>query len=141
MQNLMTAEIEFDFEVGSTNDSIMQLKIVNSNEEIDVDNLVIGSNTISLTVEFPQTIILVISGKGKNDVVVDENGNIIADKYIKLVDIRVDKLSVDPHYLPRFVKILTESGEIITTNYFGFNGTVIIDFFPTPFKWLASTKK
>jgi len=141
MQNLLSANVEFDFEAGLIDDASMQLKIVNGSEEVEIKNFSNGLNTVLLTVQFPQTVLITVSGKGNNDTKVDNNGNIIADKYLKLVDVRVDKLSVDPHYLPRFIEIKIESNEKITTNYFGFNGTVAIDFAPTPFKWLAGTKK
>ena len=137
----MTSRIEFDFEAGLIENSSMQLTISNNNNEIKIKKFNKEITTVSLNITFPTTVLITVSGKSINDTVLDSSGNIIADKYLKLTDIRVDKMSVDRYYLPRFIEFETEEKKKIITNYFGFNGTIAIDFSPNPFKWLAGTKK
>lgn len=63
--------------------------------------------------------------------------------HIKLVDLQIDNLSVDEHWLARFVSLSrTDNDEIVKSNYWGFNGQVCIDFNEeNSFLWIASTKK
>lgn len=137
----LRALIEFDFESGLVNGESMIVELINDHKSIRLENLSSGITTGQLEVIFPTTVEILITGKKEFDTEVDEQGNIISDKYIKLTDIRVDGLSVDDNYLARFVEFDTlEHGKIIT-NYFGFNGKALINFMPTPFQWLVGTKK
>ena len=61
-----------------------------------------------------------------NDTIIDDTGDIVADTYFKLVGLSIDRMPSFSDYMYNQV-LHTESGKLVKSNYWGFNGTVEID--------------
>jgi hypothetical protein len=116
--------IELSFEFGEVN-GVMSVDLNINRENIKVTP---ENKTVQVLTTLPTAVIISINGKKPNDTIVDENGNIIADKYVKLTDIKFDYFPVNEIFLHQKIKFNTENHGIITTSYFGFNGEVILNF-------------
>jgi len=89
------------------------------------DNYAIFEKEINLPTE------LVIKTAGKNhkyDTKIDAAGNIYEDLAVQIESISLDSFELSDVYLHQKIKILTESGDEYTTSYFGFNGTIMLNF-------------
>jgi hypothetical protein len=89
------------------------------------------SESDSLKVEhqfmWPATLKLVLSNKNlSSDTKLDNNGKIVADKFIELTKIYIDGVDANIEFMQRIV--LNTNKEKIKTCYWGFNGTVEIAF-------------
>lgn len=77
----------------------------------------------------PTKLVIKIVGKDHNhDTKIDAAGNIYEDLAVQIESISLDSFELSEIYLHQRIKILTESGEEHTTSYFGFNGTIVLDF-------------
>jgi len=77
----------------------------------------------------PTELVIKTSGKDHNhDTKIDEAGNIHEDLAVQIESIMLDSFELGEVYLHQKIKILTESGEEHTTSYFGFNGTIVLNF-------------
>lgn len=96
-------------------------------------------------IELPSKIILEVSGKNKNDTVVDAHGNIVKDKCIIIENVYVDGLSPNINFLKKWPRLMAGgkgSNKIVYSNYFGFNGIVELEFEgANVFQWLLRTNK
>ena len=92
------------------------------------DNLPDGEFVYQTTVNFPADFAIRLAGKEPGDTQVDSNGNIVKDKYIKIVNIEVDGLPCRQHYVHQNITLHTADNQEIVTSYWGFNGTVTLDF-------------
>lgn len=137
----MKTKVDFVFNVGTIDNKSMNIELNYDSKTDRLTELSSGIFTHTIFIDFPTKCFFLLSGKGEFDTLVDEDGNILQDKFIHLVDIKIDNLSIDQHYLPRFVEFTTEKNETILSSYWGFNGTCLIDFSPTPFQWVASTNR
>jgi len=93
--------------------------------EPSADNYAIFEKEINLPTE------LVIKTAGKNpkyDTKIDAAGNIYEDLAVQIESISLDSFELSDMYLHQKIKILTESGDEHTTSYFGFNGTILLNF-------------
>ena len=89
---------------------------------------------------FPSTLQIKLDGKQPFDTQLDDNGKIVADKYIKLLDIVVDRLSCAKYYVNKTM-LITDQGKQIASDYWGFNGSVELDFpQQNSFFWSVSTQ-
>ena len=128
MTNLQACKIQFKFEFGLINNQFMQVNVINGNQ----NNLVIPNNNnigiVEFSVELPTQIMLTFTGKNPNtDTLVDENGNITKDMYVKIVSILLDGFELNNIFLHQKIKLLTETNQEIITSYVGFNGSIRID--------------
>lgn len=135
----MNTNIKFNLEAGLINNQSMKIEIVSGKDSLCLENLPQGHSVHSISVTFPDRLIITVSGKGKRDTVVDKYGNILKDKFIRLAGLSIDNMKADNNWLKKFLILKTIDGNEIHSNYFGFNGTVELDLSPTPFQWLAST--
>jgi hypothetical protein len=119
----------------------MQLVINACNVEPDET----GKAIYTANIELPNTIVMEISGKGKNDTIIDAQGNILKDKCIVLEEVKVNGISPHINYLKKWPRIIVGgkgSNKIIYSNYFGFNGTVELKLEgDNVFQWLLRTNK
>jgi hypothetical protein len=84
--------------------------------------------TVDFDVELPTQVVLKFSGKNSDtDTLIDENGNIISDMYVKINSASMDGFDLNKIFLHQKIKLLTESGQAIQTSYFGFNGISTIE--------------
>lgn len=130
------SEIELEFNIGEIDGKSMCMEIDNN----VYSNLYNGFK-YSTSLTFPNVINITLSGKGKNDTIIDDNGNIIDDKFIQLTKLIVDGIPVDEIYLKTHIILHTDDNMIVKSNYWGFNGKVTIEFNePNAFLWLIHTQ-
>lgn len=126
ISNISTLKLEFEI---STIDGNSMSMIVNNNGVLTtLENLQEGIFVYQDYLRFPSTFSISVAGKGPLDTQVDDQGNIIKDKYIKLNNIEVDGLNCDPYYLYQKIVLNSVDGQIVTSNYWGFNGVVNLNF-------------
>ena len=79
---------------------------------------------------------IVISGKTADHTQIDDQGNILKDMCIKLINITVDGLSCSPEYVYHHINLHTDLGQVVQSNYWGFNGYVELNFdYANSFFW------
>ena len=116
------------FEIGHCRGRSMSMIIVNGNQQTNYDHIESKTLTWTSSLQFPAQIEITVSGKGSNDTIVDSDGNILEDMYIKLINIQIDHLSCDPYYLNKNIVLNTKDGQQHVLQYWGFNGKVVLDF-------------
>lgn len=121
------SQVMLDFEVDYVNDRSMSMLIETATGSIYFDQLPRGKFKHIIEIQFPTTVKITVSGKTAQDTVVDADGDIVGDTYIKLVNVTVDRMPCFMDYLHNLT-LGTESGDFIKTCYWGFNGTVDINF-------------
>jgi hypothetical protein len=128
MKNLHECTLEIGFEFGSCNGKFINVTVEtehNKQSLIPIANKSVFQSVISL----PAKINIVVDGKNNNeDTKVDELGNIVEDMYVQIKRISLDGFDLNDIYLYQKILLLTENGDTVTTNYFGFNGTATINF-------------
>jgi hypothetical protein len=87
-----------------------------------------GINNVSIEVELPTTINIITDGKdNNNDTLLDDKGNVIKDKFLRIDEISIDKKPIDTNALYKIIKIHTVEKQLIYSNYVGFNGVTSIN--------------
>ena len=87
-----------------------------------------GINNVSIDVELPTTINIITDGKdNNNDTLLDDKGNVIKDKFLRIDEISIDKKPIDTNSLYKIIKIHTVEKQLIYSNYVGFNGVTSIN--------------
>ena len=114
--------INFKFE--EVNGSFMSC-IVNG-EDVIIDND--GNASITIPLSLPDTVKLEFSGKGSNDTIIDEDGNLLSDKCVKILGIKLDYFDLNDIYLYQHIHLIDETGRSHEGSYIGFNGTMILEF-------------
>lgn len=91
-----------------------------SKESFDTDTF-----TFTTRLDLPGELVINLYNKGPVDTLVDDNGHIIADKYIKLEELIIDRV---PLHILSLINLpeLNNNRQLIKTNYWGFNGAVRI---------------
>lgn len=121
------SHVIFDFEVSYVNDRSMSMLIQTDTDSIYFDQLPRGKFKHEIEIQFPTTVKITVSGKTAQDTIVDADGHIIGDTYIKLINVTVDRMPCFTDYVHNLT-LCTDTGDRIKTWYWGFNGTVEIDF-------------
>lgn len=117
-----------DFRFNSVQDSSMTVKILtfDSIEEFSVINDVVK---FKKNINLPTKVQIEFFGKNMNlDTVLDNNGNIIADKNVIIENIFLDNIPIPNWCLSKFICLVTTENQKIYTNYIGHNGFVKLDF-------------
>jgi hypothetical protein len=123
----MNAQLAFDFEIGHYNGT-MGMSIWNDQQELfSVDHFVDKKFSYVTSIALPGRIHIKTNNKGQWDTDVNNQGQIVQDKYIKIVNVTVDRMPVHILTLLNMIKFDTGT-QILTTNYLGFNGCATIDF-------------
>jgi len=127
------SQVILDFKFTDINDEYMTLTIGGQPVEPGLDNRA----RVVVNIEFPTSIELVVGGKDMTrDTVLDSNGVIIRDKHILLERVTVDRMLVRDYFLKTWPQTPDRA-----TNYFGFNGPVVLNFLERDsFVWLLKTK-
>ena len=128
LKTLEESIIKLDFKIGKIDGKSMSLMIIGPNTEKKVYSNLNEQFSCEIAITFPATVTLVLFNKGQNDTIVDKNQNVIEDKFIQLDRLQVDNLECNSLYLKNKLKLTTTNGKVIHDNYWGFNGTVILDF-------------
>jgi hypothetical protein len=126
MDNLKYCIITLELEFGAVNDQTMTVIVDHNGKQQQIcpnTDTVISCN---IEVEFPTAITLSLFGKNMNtDTQLNEKHEIIKDKYVKLTNLKIDKISAPLAYLQQKIKFILDD-QFIVTNYFGFNGSATI---------------
>lgn len=110
------------------NGSMSAKFFTNSKTIFQVPSFDEGMNFFNFDIDLPTNLNIFIDGKDKLiDTVVDEHGKIIMDKFLRIDEIQIDGKPVDKNAIHKIVKMTTNEGETIVSNYIGFNGIVSID--------------
>ncbi len=124
MTSFNKCNIKFKFEFGSIEQRSMNVTAICNNECYTVDTYGIMEFEIVL----PTTIILNVSGKNYNtDTIVDADGNILQDIFVKIDSITIDNFPLNKIFLHQRITLRTDTDQNITASYFGFNGTAAIE--------------
>lgn len=124
MTDFNTCALKIVFKYNRCNNKFMNVSV--NDEEINPVN---DYATYEKTLCLPETITIKTSGKNpKYDTKVDSEGKISEDMSVQIESISLDSFELNELYLHQKIKILTDSGDVHTTSYFGFNGTVNLDF-------------
>ena len=131
----MHSQVKFKFSIGSYNGTMgMKIsykdRVLLSRDSFDEDTF-----TLEATIDLPGTVCIDLYGKGPNDTQIDEQGNVLKDKYIKLEELTVDRM---PVHILSLIKLpeLHANNQVTRINYWGFNGQARINFEQSdPFRW------
>lgn len=123
-----TSTLKLIFEISTIDNKSMDIAFNNGGVVESFSDLPDGEFIYETVITFPTEFEITVSGKGPVDTVVDPSGKVIKDKYIKILSIEVDRIPCIPHYVHRNIVLHTVDGQEIVANYWGFNGTVKLDF-------------
>jgi len=120
--------IEIDFYFSEINKKTMSAGISHNNCRNIVSDKS-GKYTYKSDLQLPTTLSIEIFGKNMNhDTVVDENGKIIADKYVAIKNIILDGIYLPLPVLQKLLKFYSDDGKQSNHDYIGFNGKCTLDF-------------
>ena len=122
----MLTHITFKFTIGQYFGSMGMVILVNNKEILHQDFFDSDVFEISTEMSWPGDIVIKVYSKGPKDTEV-RDGKITADKYIRLDELIVDKVPVDQDILRELVTLDT-SEKLLKELYWGFNGTVTLNF-------------
>ena len=121
-KNLLDINVEFG---RLSHGKIMQVEILYNNQVYAVTD---QKNSFSLPVSLPGTVTLTFSGKDMmHDTVLDSQGNIVEDLYVKIQKIKLDGFDMGVNFLNQKIVLITDDGKEIPGAYIGFNGKIVID--------------
>ena len=84
---------------------------------------------VNLDLTLPSKLIIELSNKNYNlDTQMNSQGKILADKYIKLLEMKLGNMPIEPVNLFKICYYETDKSMKFYDTYWGFNGTVTIDF-------------
>lgn len=134
MEKLNRSQVQLYFKFGQVRGEYMSVHVNGVAVVPDSDE----NAMITLCVDFPCELLITLDGKDNNtDTIVDNDGNIVQDKFVQLTEARVDRIIVNNHFLQKWPVI----NDSFITCYFGFNGQVSLKFDePTGFHWLLKNR-
>ena len=120
--------IKIKFEAGECN-GFFDMVIKNETKDLNFSPFISQKqNSVNLDITLPNKIFFHLSGKNHNfDSELDEQNNIIHDKFIKITDLAVDNKPVDADVVKKLFVLKTENNREINSVYWGFNGVAELD--------------
>ncbi len=116
-----TTTIKFRFKIGRYLNTTMSLKVqVNKEILLDVDQFLQDWHELEFSTTLPLTVEFETMGKMPGDTIVDNDGNILQDKFIS-----IEQMSVDGIWIKQWIlesKLFENTTSDIKTNYLGQNG-------------------
>lgn len=114
--------VALDLFYNAYKDQYMRLDLLANDCLIEIPHFG-SSRHVEFDITLPCEIQFNLSGKGPLDTVVDENGKVVEDKFIRIDWLSLQGIPVERWILESRLLILHYgSGEQIKTNYFGHNG-------------------
>jgi hypothetical protein len=117
---------------------------IEGNNSIYFDGEIVGNKIINFVIPANDYNQLTLCHYGKRfgenniwDTRINEHNVIIEDRAIKLVGLEFDQVNII-EYLLTHCYFVTESGDIVKTHYFGFNGSLIINFTAPVYEWIIT---
>ena len=104
------------------------------------ENLTEGPLQIDCMVNWPTTVNITLSNKGKNDTLIDEAGEIIKDKAIEVTQVLINNFPIHQDLIDK-IFICRQEGSSSDTNenWWAFNGNIKILFDqPSPMRYMLS---
>ena len=121
------SHLEFEFTIGRCNGTMHMQVFVDNVMVSDYKEFNDNKFIVKYDITWPAQIKFCLANKNQNqDTTIDANGKIIADKYIKLERITMDRIDVGQAFI--YSLILQTQKDNIKTPYWGFNGEVTICF-------------
>lgn len=121
----MNTNINMELEFGVYHGSMIVDIYENDRFLLRVDN----STTVNTSIKLPCDLNFVLSNKNqKLDTLVDETGNVIADKYVVLKKLSAGFVPVADNVLFKTCRLITTDNQEIYNTFWGFNGTATIEF-------------
>jgi hypothetical protein len=116
------------FQQGIHNGSMNMLMYVNDELIADYKNTTQETFELSVDVVLPCRFKFILSNKNSNtDTLVDNQGQILADKFIVLKQFFLARVEIPTHKLQATCEYTTDQG-IFYDTYWGFNGQAVVDF-------------
>lgn len=117
----MYSQVKFKFSVGLYNGSMGMTIRYNNEVLLSKNSFDTDSFTFTADLDLPGVIVIDLHGKGPLDTLLDSDGNIVADKYIKLEELLIDRV---PLHILSLISLaeMHHDGQTTVTNYWGFNG-------------------
>lgn len=132
-------ELYFKLKFGQCNGSMMVQVSANDQPLITFADVTDEFIEYSTTINLPTSVIFSLSNKNLKDTVVND-GIIVADKYVQLQELKLGRIPLNPATLHNVCVYTNKHGETKNT-FWGFNGTVSIDFNDDYFiKWHLKNK-
>jgi len=116
MSNLSCARFQIKLEFGRLpSGKIMNAVLLHDDHEC---------SGFEVDIKLPTKLKLVVSGKDMNsDTILDDDGKVIEDLYVKIVKVSLDGIDLDDLFLCKKIKLVTNDGDR-SGAYLGFNGHV-----------------
>jgi hypothetical protein len=122
-------KVEFNFEFGIYNGSMSVAIKQGKHKLFESIGNVQKNLTAVIDLALPGELTIQLDGKNNNtDTSVDSQGNIVADKYVRLQFLRVGRVPVSHANLYNLCRYTTTAGTQINDTYWGWNGEVCINF-------------
>jgi hypothetical protein len=127
----MRIDLKLELEFGHCNGAMTVLvkdKLTNA-VLLEVANPEENIVSSDLEVPFPCNLVIEVSGKNMNtDTQVNEAGQVIADKFVKVSKMHVGRIPVLEKNLFALCNYHKEDGTTANDTYWGWNGTIDLDF-------------
>ena len=121
------SDLDLEFKIGHCNSTMSMEILVDDTPMASYPSFDTNRFVLKHRINWPSTLKIVLSNKNLlHDTMVDADGKIIADKYIQLTRVVVDRIETTVEYINSVV--LNTDDNKITTTYWGFNGFVELDF-------------
>ena len=130
--------VKIDMTVGRLDQRSMSLEIrINGKSKYSWDQIDQDKLLLEFSVDPMSTIEFITAGKDIFDTKVDENGNLLQDKFIKVDRLCIANMPVDKWMLEKSCfKCLDQTGNAMPiSNYFGQNGNWFIQIGSTPMRF------
>jgi hypothetical protein len=104
------------------------------------ENLTEGPLRIDCMINWPTTVNIILSNKGKNDTLTDEAGEIIKDKAIEVTQVLINNFPIHQDLTDKIFICRREGSDCDTNeNWWAFNGNIKILFDqPNPMRYMLS---
>ena len=117
----MKTDITFDFQIGFFRNQSMTLQILQRSEEIYAPTQFIPGRDASITVsvELPANLKIVVSGRHPQDTEIDQYGHILQDKYIHLAHLVIFGTKIETYKIPQNIMHYKDvNGAFIQPSFF-----------------------
>lgn len=128
MTNFNSCQLTLKFRFGKTNDDYMNLMIVHNHSEYSVFPDSNDCATFQVDLNLPDSLLISVSNKNQFDTIVDKNGNIAEDRFVQLYSAHLDGFELNHNFLHKKIKLITTENNEVISSYFGFNGSVTLNF-------------
>lgn len=138
----MKVTVIFEFLVTNCNGS-MNIDILDQNQILySGKDLQEGPLNIGIDIDWPTQLTIITSNKNNKDTQCDDTGHVVSDKSIEVIGVLINNFPVQIGLVDQLFNCRRHHSEEIThENYWGFNGTITIDFLkPNPMRYFLELK-